>query len=29
MTTVERRTCQRNPAQWLTGARAGEAIVIR
>ena len=29
MTTVERRTFQRNPAQWLNRAEAGEAIVIQ
>jgi antitoxin (DNA-binding transcriptional repressor) of toxin-antitoxin stability system len=28
MTTVERRTFQRNPAAWLNRAEAGEEIVI-
>lgn len=28
MTTVERRTFQRNPAEWLNRAEAGEEIVI-
>jgi antitoxin (DNA-binding transcriptional repressor) of toxin-antitoxin stability system len=29
MTTVERRTFQRNPAEWLNRAEAGEEIVIQ
>ncbi len=29
MTRVERRTFQRNPAEWLNRAEAGEEIVIQ
>ncbi len=29
MTTVERRTFQRNPAEWLNLAEAGEEVVIQ
>ncbi len=29
MTTVERRTFQRNPAEWLNRAEAGEEVVIQ